>query len=67
MEVNGEKWILSKRHKTKSRLPAKLLDIPLQIVERYRLMQKEQSYIPPRLELLVYLQTVETDDKGNVA
>ena len=63
VEVNGEKWILSKRHKTKVAFQVKLLDIPLQIVERYRPMQKDNR-IFPRLELLVYLQTVETDDKG---
>ena len=34
-EVNGEKWILSKRHKTKVPFQVKLLDIPLQIIERY--------------------------------
>jgi len=36
VEVNGEKWILSKRHKTKVPFQVKLLDIPLQIIERYR-------------------------------
>ena len=34
-EVNGEKWILSKRHKTKVNFQVKLLDIPLQIIKRY--------------------------------
>ena len=63
VEVNGEKWILSKRHKTKVAFQVKLLDIPLQIVERYRPMQKDNR-IFPGLNLLVYLQTVETDDKG---
>ena len=36
VEVNGEKWILSKRHKTKVPFQVKLLDIPLQIIEHYR-------------------------------
>lgn len=46
VEVNGEKWILSKRHKTKVAFQVKLLDIPLQIVERYRPMQKTIVYSP---------------------
>ena len=29
VEINGEKWILSKRHKTKVNFQVKLLDIPL--------------------------------------
>ena len=36
VEVNGEKWILSKRHKTNVPFQVKLLDIPLQIIERYK-------------------------------
>ena len=35
VEVNGEKWIISKRHKTKIPFQVKLLDIPLQIIKRY--------------------------------
>ena len=35
VEINGEKWILSKRHKTKVNFQVKLLDIPLQIIKRY--------------------------------
>ena len=46
VEVNGEKWILSKRHKTKVAFQVKLLDIPLQIVERYRPMQKDNRIFP---------------------
>ena len=44
--MNGEKWILSKRHKTKVPFQVKLLDIPLQIIERYRLMQKDNRIFP---------------------
>ena len=33
-EVNGEKWILSKRYKTKVNFQVKLLDIPMQIIRR---------------------------------
>ena len=39
-EVNGEKWILSKRHKTKVNFQVKLLDIPLQIIKRYEGVQE---------------------------
>ena len=35
VEINGEKWILSKRHKTKIPFQVKMLDIPLQIIKRY--------------------------------
>lgn len=35
VEVNGEKWIISKCHKTGVPFQVKLLDIPLQIIERY--------------------------------
>lgn len=46
VEVNGEKWILSKRHKTKVPFQVKLLDIPLQIIERYRPMRKDNRIFP---------------------
>lgn len=46
VEVKGEKWILSKCHKTKVPFQVKLLDIPLQIIERYRPMQKENLIFP---------------------
>ena len=36
VDVNGEKWIVSKRHKTKVPFQVKLLPIPLEIIERYR-------------------------------
>ena len=36
VEVNGEKWIISKRHKTNVPFQVKLLDIPLLIIERYK-------------------------------
>lgn len=48
VEVNGEKWILSKRHKTKVPFQVKLLDIPLQIIERYR-QQQENNLVFPNL------------------
>ena len=36
VEVNGEQWIVSKRHKTKVPFQVKLLPVPLEIIERYR-------------------------------
>ena len=36
VDVNGEKWIISKRHKTKVPFKVKLLPVPLEIIERYR-------------------------------
>lgn len=36
MDVNGEQWIVSKRHKTKVPFQVKLLPIPLEIIERYK-------------------------------
>ena len=39
--VNGKKWIVGKRHKTGVPYQVKLLDVPLQIIERYRDYPKE--------------------------
>ena len=36
VKVNGEKWIVGKRHKTGVPYQVKLLAVPLQIIERYR-------------------------------
>ena len=48
VEVNGDKWIVGKRHKTmvstnRPGIPyqVKLLDVPLQIIERYKNFPKE--------------------------
>ena len=46
VEVNGEKWIISKRHKTGVPFQVKLLDIPLQIIERYRPFQENDLVFP---------------------
>lgn len=46
VEVNGEKWVVSRRHKTKVPFQVKLLDIPLQIIERHRPMQKDNLVFP---------------------
>ena len=41
VEVNGDKWIVGKRHKTGVPYQVKLLEVPLQIIERYRDYPKE--------------------------
>ena len=46
VEINGEKWILSKRHKTKIPFQVKLLDIPLQIIKRYEPFQENRLVFP---------------------
>ncbi len=48
VDVNGEMWILSKRHKTKVPFQVKLLDIPMQIIKRYEPFQ-ENKFIFPNL------------------
>ena len=46
VEVKGDKWIISKRHKTKIPFQVKLLDIPLQIIKRYEPFQTDKSIFP---------------------
>ena len=46
VEINGEKWILSKRHKTKVNFQVKLLDIPLHIIKRYERFQEDKLVFP---------------------
>ena len=46
VEINGEKWILSKRHKTKVNFQVKLLDIPLQIIKHYERFQEDKLVFP---------------------
>ena len=41
VEISGEKWIIGKRHKTDVPYQVKLLDVPLQIIKRYRTFPKE--------------------------
>lgn len=36
VKVNSGKWIIAKWHKTNVPFQVKLLDIPLQIIERYK-------------------------------
>ena len=42
VDVNGDKWILAKRHKTSVPFQVKLMDIPLQIIDRYRHLQEDK-------------------------
>ena len=42
IDVNGDKWIVSKRHKTGVPYQVKLMDVPLQIIERYKYLQEEK-------------------------
>ena len=46
VEVNGEKWIIGKRHKTNVPFQVKLLDIPLQIIKRYETNQEDNLVFP---------------------
>lgn len=46
VEVDGEKWILSRRHKTKVPFQVKLLDIPLQIIRRYEWFREDNLVFP---------------------
>ena len=41
VEIEGDKWIVGKRHKTDVPYQVKLLDVPLQIIERYSNFPKE--------------------------
>ena len=36
VDINGDKWIISKRHKTSIPFQVKLMDVPLQIIDRYK-------------------------------
>lgn len=46
VEVNGEKWVISKLHKTCVPFQVKLLDIPFQIIERYKAFQENNLVFP---------------------
>lgn len=63
VEVNGEKWVISKLHKTCVPFQVKLLDIPFQIIERYKAFQ-ENNLVFPNPQLLVNMQAYGKDDKG---
>ncbi|MBR1546814.1 MAG: site-specific integrase [Prevotella sp.] len=42
VELDGEKWIIGKCHKTGIPFQVKLMDVPLQIIERYKHLQKDK-------------------------
>ena len=42
VDVNGDKWIISKRHKTNIPFQVKLMDVPLQIIDRYKHLQEDK-------------------------
>lgn len=42
VEVNGEKWIIAKCHKTNIRFQMTLLDIPLLIIEKYKYLSENK-------------------------
>ena len=42
VDINGDKWIISKRHKTGIPFQVKLMEVPLQIIERYKHLQEEK-------------------------
>ena len=42
VDINGDKWIVSHRHKTNVPYQVKLMDVPLQIIERYKHLQEDK-------------------------
>ena len=42
VDINGDKWIISKRHKTNIPFQVKLMDVPLQIIDRYKHLQENK-------------------------
>ena len=42
VDINGDKWIISKRHKTNIPFEVKLMDVPLQIIDRYKHLQEDK-------------------------
>ncbi len=42
VEINGDKWIVSHGHKTNVPYQVKLMDVPLQIIERYKHLQEDK-------------------------
>lgn len=43
VDINGDKWIVSHRHKTNVPYQVKLMDVPLQIIERYKHLQEVEE------------------------
>lgn len=67
VEVNGEKWIISKRHKTGVPFQVKLLDIPLQIIERYKAFQENNLVFPDKHKEKQQLTSSSTFQQENRA
>jgi hypothetical protein len=42
VDINGDKWIIGHRHKTGIHFQVKLMDVPLQIVDRYTHLQEDK-------------------------
>ena len=42
VDINGDKWIISKWHKTNIPFQVKLMDVPLQIIDRYKHLQEDK-------------------------
>jgi hypothetical protein len=42
VDINGDKWIIGHRHKTGVPYQVKLMDVPLQIINRYKHLQEDK-------------------------
>ncbi len=42
VDINGDKWIIGHRHKTGIPFQVKLMDMPLQIIDRYKHLQEDK-------------------------
>ena len=42
VDINGDKWIVGHRHKTGIPFRVKLMDVPLQIIDRYKHLQEDK-------------------------
>ena len=42
VDINGNKWIIGHRHKTGIPFQVKLMDVPLQIIDRYKHLQEDK-------------------------
>ena len=61
VDINGDKWIVGHRHKTGIPFQVKLMDVPLQIIDRYKHLQ-EDKLIFGKNERLVDVQEAEDSD-----
>ncbi len=42
VDINGDKWIIGHRHKTGIPFQVKLMDVPLQIIDRYKQLEEDK-------------------------